>query len=66
MADKFTEEEDEELGEVDNDAEALNGITPKASKAWRSIERHRELRELRKNLDDLFDDPLIDEDELKL
>lgn len=41
MADKFTEE-DEELGEVDNDAEALNGIAPGASKAWVFwIERHR-------------------------
>ncbi|HXH02369.1 MAG TPA: hypothetical protein VNN09_03525 [Candidatus Competibacteraceae bacterium] len=63
MSDKFTDDEDI-LDDVDSEAENLGNIIPKASKAWRSIERYREMKELRKNLDDFFyddsDDPLDD------
>lgn len=34
--------------------ELINVVPTKASKAWRSIERYREIKELRKQLDDLF------------
>ncbi len=39
--------DDVESGEIDH-------ANPKVSKAWRSIERLREMRELRKNLDDFL------------
>ncbi len=51
--DDFTD--DEHILEETDETEALINVAPaKASKAWRSIERYREMKELRKHLDDLF------------
>jgi len=53
MRDDDFSDSDDILEEPDETENLLN-VTPKASKAWRSIERYRELKELRKHLDDLF------------
>jgi hypothetical protein len=64
--DDFTDDEDI-LEETDATEELINVTPAKASKAWRSIERYREMKELRKNLDDLFyeDDNLNDLKDLR-
>jgi len=55
MRDDFID--DDETLEEEDEATNLNDTPPaKASKAWRSIERLREMKELRKHLDDLLDD----------
>ncbi len=55
--------DDEDVLYDDNDADELTDVaTPKVSKAWRSIERLREMRELRKNLDDFLLDDISDKD----
>jgi hypothetical protein len=46
--------EDEEVLEDAGDTSELVEVTAKASKAWRSIERYREIKELRHHLDDLL------------
>ena len=50
--DDFTDHEGI-LEDADATEELIN-VPTKASKAWRSIERYREMKELRKQLDDLF------------
>ncbi len=44
------------LEETDETEELINVGPSKASNAWRSIERYREIKELRKHLDDLFEE----------
>ena len=53
MSDTFTED-DEILDEDDESTRVVETANLKASSAWRSIERHREMKELRKHLDDYF------------
>ena len=56
MSDTFADD-DEILEDDDESARVVETAAIKASNAWRSIERHREMKELRKHLDDfLFDD----------
>lgn len=52
MSDTFTD--DEILDDDEESTQVLETPTFKASNAWRSIERHREMKELRKHLDDFF------------
>lgn len=48
---------DEDIMEDTEATDELINVAPtKASKAWRSIERYREIKELRKHLDDLFNE----------
>lgn len=54
MSDSFTDDDDEILDEDDESARAIDSAPLKVSNAWRSIERHREMKELRKHLDDFF------------
>ncbi|PWV61072.1 PA3496 family putative envelope integrity protein [Plasticicumulans acidivorans] len=61
MREKFNSEEDivDDEGSSEAPAEATPPVASSGgtSKAWRSIERHRELRELRRHLEDFtFDD----------
>lgn len=61
--DDFTADEVslDESDETDN----LINVVPKASKAWRSIERYREMKELRQHLDDLLCDDKSDLKDLR-
>jgi hypothetical protein len=53
MTDNF----DDEILEDDESTPVIDHNTVKTSNAWRSIERHREIKELRKHVDDfLFED----------
>jgi uncharacterized protein YjiS (DUF1127 family) len=54
--------DDNELLYDEDDSEEMTKINPKSSKAWRSIERLREMRELRKNLDDFLFEDMPDKD----
>lgn len=57
---KHFDDNDETLDE-DGESEAASEMPhhPRASRAWRSIERYREMKELRKHLDDfLYEDYL--------
>ena len=54
--DDFTNDVEGILEETDETEELINVGLGKASKAWRSIERYREIKELRKHLDDLFEE----------
>ncbi len=64
--DDFTDVVGGILEETDETEELINVGPSKASKAWRSIERYREMKELRKHLDDLFEEEdLNDFKELK-
>ena len=53
MSDTFTDDE-EIIDEDDESARVIDATNLRASNAWRTIERHREMKELRKHLDDLF------------
>ena len=54
MASKYS---DIDILDDDSDDDSLPESRTKGSKAWRSIERYRELKELRQHLDDyMFDD----------
>jgi uncharacterized protein YjiS (DUF1127 family) len=53
MSDTFTDD-DEIIDEDDESARVIDATNLRASNAWRTIERHREMKELRKHLDDLF------------
>lgn len=67
MADGFSTEEDDILDGEDPAEEVVAVPAPKNGRAWRSIERYRELRELRRNLDDLtWDDAGATLDDLNL
>ena len=64
--DDFTDDVGSILEETDETEELINVGPNKASKAWRSIERYREMKELRKHLADLFEEEhLNDLKELK-
>jgi len=52
--DDFTDDVEGILEETDETEELINVGPGKVSKAWRSIERYREIKELRKHLDDMF------------
>ena len=54
--DDFTDVVGGILEETDETEELINVGPSKASKAWRSIERYREIKELRKHLDDMFEE----------
>jgi hypothetical protein len=54
--DDFTDDVEGILEETDETEELINVGPGKASNAWRSIERYREIKELRKHLDDLFEE----------
>lgn len=60
MRDEFIDD-DEGLFD-DNESEDIAEANPKASRAWRSIERLREMRELRKHLDDFLYDEIPERD----
>ncbi|MCP5423937.1 MAG: hypothetical protein H6970_02545 [Gammaproteobacteria bacterium] len=47
------DEDEEELEETSNSNDMAE-VTAKASKAWRSIERYREMKQLQQHLDDLL------------
>jgi uncharacterized protein YjiS (DUF1127 family) len=53
MSDTFTDDE-EIIDEDDESARVIDATNLRVSNAWRTIERHREMKELRKHLDDLF------------
>ena len=56
MGEKYIDDDDI-LDEVGGDDDDVPEVTPRPSKAWRSIERYREMQELRRHLDDfLFED----------
>ena len=54
MRDKFADHV--EILDDDNNSGDLSGSSPtfRASKAWRTIERYREMKELRKQLEDIL------------
>ena len=54
-------DDDDVLFDDDESEDEIN-TNRKVSKAWRSIERLREMRELRKNLDDFLLDDITDSD----
>ncbi len=58
MRDEFIDDDDVLFD--DEEPEEGADATSKISKAWRSIERLREMRELRKNLDDFLLDDITD------
>ena len=61
MSDTFTDDAILDDDEDDETARAIENGNFKASNAWRSIERHREMKELRKHLDDfLYEDAADD------
>ena len=60
MRDEFIDDDDVLFD--DGESEEETRANPKLSKAWRSIERLREMRELRKNLDDFLLDDITDTD----
>ncbi len=62
MRDQFADHP--ETGDDDSDSEGRYGSssTSGAPKAWRAIERYREMKELRKHLDDLLLEDTFDID----
>jgi uncharacterized protein YjiS (DUF1127 family) len=46
--------EDDEILDDATDTNVVTEVPTKPSKAWRSIERYREMKELRQHLDDLL------------
>ncbi len=47
---------DDDLLDNDSEDQDIDALVGKPSKAWRAIERYREMKQLRQNLDDyLFD-----------
>jgi hypothetical protein len=58
MRDEFIDDDDVLFDDEGPEEEAT--ATSKVSKAWRSIERLREMRELRKNLDDFLLEDITD------
>ena len=59
--DDLTDDDDDNILQEEEVIEEVPKIVPKASKAWRSIERYREMKELRKHLDDFFYDDLTND-----
>lgn len=53
--------DDEELLDGNEAPEYIAKVLPKGSKAWRSIERYREMKELRKRLEDLLSEDFADD-----
>lgn len=73
MRENFSEGEESLEDDTEHESPTVVPTPPPApstpgSKAWRSIERHRELRELRRHLDDFQfeDDPRYDPRNLPL
>jgi hypothetical protein len=58
--------DDDDILEEGENAEEVPKVTSRTSKAWRSIERYREMKELRKHLDDfLYEDATKDLNDLR-
>lgn len=57
--DDLTDEDD--FLEIDDTLEDTVKILSKGSKAWRSIERYREMKELRNRLEDLLCEDITDD-----
>jgi uncharacterized protein YjiS (DUF1127 family) len=58
--------DDDDILEENENPEEMPKVTSRASKAWRSIERYREMKELRKHLDDfLYEDATKDLNDLR-
>ncbi|MEE4377734.1 MAG: hypothetical protein V2J55_09520 [Candidatus Competibacteraceae bacterium] len=54
MSDDDFVEDDEILDDATETSATINEVSIKPSKAWRSIERYREMKALRNQLDDLL------------
>ncbi len=58
--------DDDDILEEGENTEEVPKVTSRTSKAWRSIERYREMKELRKHLDDfLYEDATKDLNDLR-